>query len=224
MDASSLVAFHEPAAPKRIVIFFEHGADIVNELANFKNDLDASKIPVTIIIEERLSQWSVLPHGQAHELQLSEFKIEDLSRDEISRILEKLREHDCLGKLDGTSVDYQEEHFLSLSKQDLLVSLRELASNSTFDEIVKDEFNQVTSPNARDALVIVSAIGQLDLPIRHGVLCRVVGVSHSDIGEKIIKPTEGILFTVEDTGYSRHNFGYRLESVSYTHLRAPRDS
>ena len=215
LDARLLIPFIAASNAQRVVIIVHHAADYVREIELFADEVRRRKLPVSIVLEERKNQWIVKLASAvdvAKRFQPAEIELGALSRAEIHRILEKLRETDCLGRLTGTPEDIQEEHFIELAQKELLVALRELTGDGSFDEIIRNEFDSIPSEVAKQAYVYVAALGQIQLPLRYEVLSRLLTISPSKLGAEIFRPTDGILITGEATGSSRHNAGFRLRT------------
>jgi tetratricopeptide (TPR) repeat protein len=58
----------------------------------------------------------------------------------------------------------------------------------------------------------VASIGQVGLALRYETLIRILGLKYGQLSDVLFGPTEGILFSSEDIGSSRHNRGFRLRA------------
>lgn len=197
-------------SPKRICVFISHAAEYIRALERFMNDVKAAALPITVILEERKNQWLVEAEEKHSKLNPVEFELKGLSSKEIGSILDALTKHRALGKLTGTKREEQEEHFTAIASKDLLVALRELTIEGSFDDIIKDEYWKIPSDTARRAYTYVAALGQISLPIRYETLVHILDLSYEQLRKEIFQPTEGVLISGEDTGSSRHNAGFRL--------------
>jgi len=197
---------------KRIFIFLKSITDNIGELETFVDELRTKKYPVSLVVEERYNQWIYLTKYRFRGFSFSEFKLDKLSNGEINSILDALDKFNLLGKLTGADRDFQVQHFENLSEKELIVALKELTSDNKFDDIIKDEFNKIPNDEARRAYVYISSLSQIDLSIRYETLIHILKINYADLGEKILTPTEGVLFTGEVTGNSRHNIGYRIRA------------
>lgn len=143
----------------------------------------------------------------------SEVELGGLSDGEIERILDALSKHNSLGKLTGASREQQVSHFEAVAQKELLVALRELTNPlGRFDEIIRHEYDTIPSTTAKQAYVYVSALGQLDLPIRFETLQRLLNIKYEEFGPLVLRPSEGVLLSMEDYGQSRHNAGFRVRT------------
>lgn len=212
LEAQLLGTLVDPSRLKRIVVIIRHAADNLRAIERFIEDAKRLALPLTLILEERRNQWNVASSAVRSHIVPAEYELGTLSEQEVDRILDQLSTYGGLGKLAGISRDYQRSHFMELAHKELLVALRELTSLSSFDEYVRDEFNKIPSERAKQAYVYVATVGQLNLALRYEILIRILHLSHTDLNEEIFKPTERVLISTEESGGSRHNAGFRLET------------
>lgn len=209
-DAGVLASLINEKVLQRVVILIDHAGENVKSLVNFQIELKRLKLPVTLLLEERKNQWLVSTANIGSKIANAEFELGPLSTEEICSILDALEKHACLGKLSGMERGYQEDHFVQLAQKELLVALRELTSEGSFDTIIKDEYEKISSDIAKQAYVYVSALGQIDLPVRYATLQHVLGLSWGQLGDEVFTPTTGVLISGEEIGRSRHNADFRL--------------
>lgn len=212
LDVRFLSPLVDDRHPQRIIVVVRHVAEYVEALERFIDEAKEKSLPLTVIAEERKNQWNMASAMLRTRLAPGEFELGRLTQEEIESILDALAAHDSLGKLTGSAHDYQVEHFTALAHKELLVALRELTSEGSFDDIVRDEFDKVPSETAKQAYVYVAALGQIDLALRYETLINLLSLRYDQLGTEIFQPTEGVLISGEETGSSRHNAGFRLRS------------
>jgi tetratricopeptide (TPR) repeat protein len=210
LDVNPIKSLIDAKNTKRIIVVVKHAAEYLMALSNFITDLRAKKMPVTVLLEERKNQWLSAITNYRKELSVPQFELGTLSTEEIKRILDALSEYKLLGKLTGSPIDVQIDHFEKLAQDDLLVALRELTSEERFDVIIRDEFNNIPSEIAKKAYVYVSALSQIDLSIRYETLMRILDLDYEKLKSEIFIPAAGVLISGEVIGFSRHNLGYKL--------------
>jgi Flp pilus assembly protein TadD len=198
--------------PARIIVVVRHAADYLPALDRFMEESRRRSLAVTLLLEERRNQWNVASQRAKRGLAPAEFELGPLSASEIRSILDALQEHDALGKLTETSRTYQEKHFTRVATKELLVALRELTSQSSFDEIVRDEYARIPSEAAKKAYTYVAALGQLNLPVRYEILMHLLDLRADQLRSEIFTPGEGVLISGEESGSSRHNAGFNLRA------------
>lgn len=226
-DFGSLVLVHIPGTPldarilspyisqdlsKRIVILLPHASEQLHEIVQFLQICKTRNIPVTLLLEERKNQWTAALRNIRGPHIAAEYELGTLTNQEIESILDALEKFDCAGKLTTLDRGYQRDHFRNLAHKDLLVALRELTSEQNFDDIVRSEFEEIPSAFGRAAYVYVSAVGQLDLSVRYETLQHILGLDWEYFASEVFAPTAGVLLTVEQSGYSRHNYSLRLRT------------
>jgi len=210
LDPKVLASVLKKDATTRMILIINHAADYVHLLNDFLFDCKNLNLPLTIILEERKNQWNIAQESIKKSTSImGTVHLGNISNKEINIILDSLTKHKLLGKLSDIDREKQVEYFESVSHKELLVALRELTLEQSFDDIIKDEFGKISEPKAREAYLYVSTVGQIDLPMRYEVLTRILEISFTDLA-KIFPPTEGILISGEVVGNSRHNEGYNL--------------
>jgi Flp pilus assembly protein TadD len=212
-DAKRIAPLHNAAKPVRIVVIVHSVSECLKAFDIFVGDIKRLKLPVSFVLEDRKNLWNMALSATRVLFSVSEVELGGLSDPEIQRILDALAKHNALGKLTGASREQQESHFEAIAQKELLVALRELTNPlGRFDEIIRHEYETIPSAVAKQAYVYVSALGQLDLPIRFETLQHVLNVKLEEFGPLILQPTEGVLLSLEDYGRSRHNAGFRVKA------------
>jgi len=194
----------------RVVVLVQDGAELCEELARFHKRAFRSKLPVTLIIEERTNQWETAMQRCHSRFTPEGFGLGRLSSREVGNVLDALTENGALGALEGSDRATQIEHFDSVAHKELLVALREITSGQKFDEIVVDEFNSIPSDLAKEAYEYVAAVGRVDLFIRYNTLAHLLNCGFEVLGQAVFKQTEGVLLSSKFVGRSRHTIGYKL--------------
>ncbi len=210
LDSTPFVSIADRNKASRIILVISRAASQARVISEFLLECRRLNLPITIILEERKNQWNAV-RTEINKISsiLTQVQLGDISDDEIIRLLESLETYKQLGKLSGLSKEQQIIHFQNVSKKELLVALRELTLEQSFDEIVKDEFARIPTQIAKDTYLYVSALGQIDLPIRYETLMRILKISYEDL-KSIFSSTEGVLISGEVIGSARHNVGFNL--------------
>lgn len=212
LDTRFLAPLVSEENPQRIVLLVRHAAEHVHALGQFMDESRQKSIPVTILLEERRNQWNTASPTIRGRIAPAEFTLTSLSSNEIEEILDALKNNNALGKLTGAPRDYQVDHFAELATKELIVALRELTSDSSFDDIVRDEFERIPVETAKEAYRYVAALGQLDLPVRYEILMPLLDLRADQLRSEIFTPTEGVLISGEESGGSRHTAGFNLRT------------
>lgn len=181
---------------ERLYLFIDGPARRTNELENALKTLRLKQVPVTVLFAERTGEWNV-------ECQVLDAAIDDayevraLSGQEVEAILKKLATAGALGVL--AHKDHQEQlaAFNEYANRQLLVALYEITSGKPFEEIIFDEYRQISSDSARRIYLCVCALNRLGVPVRAGLVHRVTGISLTDFKREFFKPLESIVLTEE---------------------------
>jgi hypothetical protein len=107
------------------------------------------------VFERQLKKIEERPDAQV-------FELVDLSDGEIRGLLDVLERHSQLGKLAAMTSDQRVDEFRIRAKKQILVAMREATQGYGFDEIVKDEFNQLDSRESR-ILFLCAAVATAEL-------------------------------------------------------------
>lgn len=157
-DADQLIGFYfNTGKPLYILVDTIEAKSIIKGLSKAIEILSTyHKIPVTIIVAARKSEWknaggdSLKPHRyEKKEL------LEELNNTEIEGILKLLAKYDTsgnlLGRLKTLEFTDQVNEFKLNAKKQLLVAMRETTEGKHFDEIIKDEYEKLKNDNPYSA-------------------------------------------------------------------------
>ncbi|MCA7961707.1 SIR2 family protein [Burkholderia cenocepacia] len=214
LDSAMLGQLVQPDEPKRILVVIHDAASEIREVERFYEDLKRSKIPASLLLEERKNEWSIAAERLIKRIPITEVELGGVSEDEIDSILSALKKWSCLGKLDGVAIEIQRSHFAQASGKELLVALREITSHgeTSFDAIIRDEFNSIPSEVAKKAYLYVSSVGQANIPLRYEHLIQILGIRYDQLGTEIFRPTDRILINGEELDRNRHTSTFVLRA------------
>lgn len=214
LDSAMLGQLIRPDEPKRILIVIHDAASEIREIERFYEDLKRAKMPVSLLMEERKNEWSMAAERLIKRIPVTEVELGSVSEDEIDSILTALKKWSCLGKLDGVTVEVQRSHFARASGKELLVALREITSHgdTSFDAIIRDEYESIPSEAAKKAYLYVSAVGQANIPLRYEHLIQILGIRYDQLGTEIFRPTDRVLINGEELDRNRHTSSFVLRA------------
>lgn len=182
---------------QRLIVLVDDGADRAAEVADFMERATSSRLPVTLIAAARTNEWK----ARTAELAIpktSEFEVRHLSSEEIDRVLAKLEEFNELGELAGLSTGERTDRFRLAAERQLLVALREATEGKRFDEIVRDEYDRIPTDEAKKAYLYISALYQVRVPLRAGVLRRLLDLPFDQFTDRLVAPAQGVIIEDED--------------------------
>ena len=193
---------------KRIFLFVDHAALRVEEI----HAAILANIPLTIVTAERDNEWNVRC-GALDEFLTQEYPLRNLSELEIAALLDKLKQHNSLGRLADFSYQEQVREFSERAKRQLLVALHEATLGKSFEVIVKDEFNRIIPAEAQTLYLDVCTLNRLGVPVRAGLIARISGIRFEDFQKRFLKPLEHVVRSHVDR-YTRD----RMYSARHQHI------
>ncbi len=179
---------------ERLFLFVDDPVDVLGDLASVFRLARARNLLLTVILGERANEWN----NECSSLDSyvnDVFEVRYLSVTEIGWLLDKLAEHHSLGVLEGQSRQEQVRRFVETADKQLIVALHEATSGRPFREIVVDEYQHISPPDAQQIYLSICALNRLDVPVRAGIIRRLHGVSFESFRERFFKPLESIVYT-----------------------------
>ena len=152
---------------------------------------------MTIISAERHNEWNT----ECEELEpylTDNYNIDYLNTKEIEFLIQLLTKYDSLGHLKGLKLEKQMEALSKKAGRQLLVALHEATLGKPFSDIILDEYNSISSPEAQSLYLTICILHRLGVHTRAGLISRVHGIPFSLFKDKLFKPLEFIVFTSRD--------------------------
>lgn len=182
---------------QRLFVFIDPASDNVDLIKEIMESARRERIPLTIVTAERLNEWNDCCAVLQQYLS-QDYHLKYLHDTEISQLIEKLHEHDSLGFLEGLSADKQKEAFKKIAGRHLLVALYEATLGKPFSEIILDEYNSISSEQAKSLYLTVSILHRLGVSVRAGLISRVHGLNFNQFKENLFRPLEFVVFAIKD--------------------------
>jgi tetratricopeptide (TPR) repeat protein len=183
---------------QRLFVFIDPASDNVDLIKELMESARRERIPLTLVAAERLNEWNDCCAGLQQCLS-QDYHLKYLHDSEISELIEKLREYDSLGFLKGLSADKQKDAFQKIAGRHLLVALHEATLGKPFSEIILDEYNSISSEQAKSLYLTVSILHRLGVSVRAGLISRVHGLNFNQFRESLFKPLEFVVFAIKDS-------------------------
>lgn len=194
---------------ERIYVFIDNVLDHGEDALDIISEARKNSIPITFISTGRTNEWNT--HGEFFEREVnSSFDLLDLNNNEVESLLEKLTRYNCLGYLGTLAVTERFNYLKSRLSNQLLVALHEATEGKTFEEIILDEYENISPIEAKVAYLDVCSLHRFDIGVRAGLLSRIEGVNFNDFYKRLMAPLENIVsvnydYKVGDYVYkSRH--------------------
>jgi tetratricopeptide (TPR) repeat protein len=182
---------------KRIYLFVDDAADRVRELESLFKNIGPSGAHLTVVVAERMNEWNV--SCQAIDPRVTDqYELRYLTPGEIDVLIGLLEKHKADGKLHGRSFDQKRAEFEEKAGRQLLVALHEATEGSPFQDIIKNEFDNIWPSNAKQIYLTICCLNRLNVPVRAGIISRIHGVPFDEFRKHLFHPLEHIVQTEFD--------------------------
>jgi tetratricopeptide (TPR) repeat protein len=182
---------------ERIFLFVDDAADRVRELqALFKNIAVEGKL-LTVLLVERMSEWNT----QAQAIMpfvTDEYELKYLTSQEIDSLLAVLEKNDALGTLAHLTPDQRRDALAARAGRQLLVALHEATLGRPFEEILIDEFKNITPYEAQRIYLTICVLNRLNSPVRAGIIARIHHIAFEQFKAQFFGPLEHVVFAEYD--------------------------
>ncbi|MGJ8726345.1 MAG: SIR2 family protein [Roseibacillus sp.] len=189
---SAAIAELAELTKQRIYVFID---DVGSESSNLKkcvSSLGASAKMVTFVGGVRTNDWSRFK-SRFNFIAVREFEMGDLSQKEILSLVQRLTETGCLGELEGLTQAECAEKFRVSAKRNLLVALYEVTKGKPFEEIIQDEYDSLSTNEARAVYLTICLLNRLAVPVRAMLISRIHSIPYSDFKKRLFSPLEGVV-------------------------------
>jgi tetratricopeptide (TPR) repeat protein len=178
---------------KRIYLFVDGLVDRASDVESLLLAARRERVPITLVGAERNNEWNVAC-GALESYLSTTHDVRYLSRAEIAALIDKLTEHRSLGHLAGMTREQQMLELEEHAGRQLLVALHEATFGKPFGDIILDEFNSITFPDAKDLYLTVAILHRLRAPARAGLISRIHGIPFKDFKSRLFEPLEFVVF------------------------------
>lgn len=178
---------------ERIYLFVDDVGDHVTQVSRLLEQASQASIRLTIIASERINEWN-MTCGPLEPYLTDEFEVRYLSPKEIDSLLLLLEEHRALFRLEGYSAEERRAAFVDRAGRQLLVALHEATHGKPFEDIIADEYAEITPQTAKLIYLGVCFLNRYNVPVRAGIVNRVYGIRFTAFKERFFKPLESLIF------------------------------
>jgi tetratricopeptide (TPR) repeat protein len=182
---------------KRIFIFVEDLLNHEDELKRLIEKCVKENLPVTIVGCERTNTWNQ-DNNQLSKFLTLDYSLEYLNNKEIKELLLVLRKFNSLGHLSGKTEAEQLELLGEKAGRVLLVALYEATHGKPFRDIIKHEYDTISTDTAKSLYLTVSILHMLGSYARAGLISRVHGIGFDEFKKELFLPLEYIVFDRKD--------------------------
>lgn len=194
---------------ERIFLIWDDAARNAKEIIRCFTSAKRDHLPVTILTSERFSEWNTRC-DEIDDFVTGVFKLSYLNDSEITDLIGKLDDNDCLGpNLTPKTHEERKREFMEISGRQLLVALYEATMGEPFADIIYDEYLHIYPESAKEIYLTVCTLNRMRVPVRAGLISRIHDVSFEKFQESFFKPLERIVisesFSQSDIHYkARH--------------------
>ncbi|NTF43386.1 SIR2 family protein [Rhizobium rhizogenes] len=175
-----------------IFLVIDDVAEDAGKVADFLRHANRQRWPIVIIGGARVNEWNMRCEDletlvdEVHELKY-------LSKSEIDDLLTLLELHGCLGHLAQLQYDKRREKLQEQYGRQLLVALHEATENATFRDIIADEYESITPPEAKLLYLDICSLHRFGPPVRAGLISRVHGIDFEEFNKRFFLPLEAVI-------------------------------
>lgn len=182
---------------ERVFLFVDDAADRVRELHALFRNIGTEGNLLTVVMAERTNEWNV--QGQAiAQFVTDEYELKYLSSSEIDGLLALLEKNHSLGTLEHLSQEQRKEALAQRAGRQLLVALHEATLGKPFEELLVDEYNNITPYEAQRIYLTICVLNRLNVPVRAGIIARIHHVPFEQFKEQFFAPLEHVVFADYD--------------------------
>ncbi len=164
----------------RSVLLFDNAEISLAILPSLVNAIETANKPPVIVVASRTNEYDRRVARFSGGLDIDEFHVPVLIRGEIEQLISILNDNNLLGCLQGMNHQQRLKEFEIRSSKQILVAMREATLGKGFDEILEDEFKNLTPQEAKVLYLCVALATEAGYRIKKEEL---VGCSH-------VKPAE----------------------------------
>ncbi len=173
---------------ERVVIAIDNAELVLRELAEVMEVLSQIKFPPIFLLASRTNLFERISSKYKPLINLQEYEVENLTRGEIIGVIQKLDDNNLLGHLKGKRDDERIREFEFRAKKQILVAMREATEGRDFDVIMKSEFEEIPTDEAKMLCLCVSLTTEAGFTI-----------SRQDFTSFSVKPSAEALDILERT-------------------------
>jgi hypothetical protein len=186
---------------EKVVLIFDNAKNVYPQINNLiRESTKLDKTPI-FILTIRNNQYDKLNYYLDPDIiNKKDFVIPDLNDEEINNLILKLDNHNLLGVLKGKSNKERFEEFKYKSKKQILVAMKEATKGLSFDEIIKDEFKEISPYEAKVLCLCVALNTELGYTNSKQDFIGFSKVSHSEALTYLNTTLAGTIIWVGNSG------------------------
>ena len=180
-----------------VTLVVDQAADQLRSLEDLTARLCSAGVPATLLVVDTHASFGSGLEPFARMLR-GEFELRNLAEREIRDILVKLELHGALGLLEPLGPEERIATFEQLADRQLLVALYEATQGKPLEQLIVDEYHRIVLSEAQELYLLVCTLNRLSVPVRAGLVQRVMGMRFVDFGTRFLGPLSGVVFAEMD--------------------------
>jgi len=183
---------------ERVYFFVDDAPQRLRELQALFTQIGPEGRRLTVILGSRINEWNIYCSDLTSWVTF-DHELRYLGIQEIDALIAKLAQHDALGTLTDASPERRRAAFADRAGRQLLVALHEATLSTPFEEIIENEFKNITPGEAQRIYLSICVLNRLSVPVRAGLIARVHGVPFEDFKARLFAPLEQVVTAEYDT-------------------------
>jgi hypothetical protein len=135
--------------PTRAVLLFDNAEGALGLLPAIARELSTVDRPPILLVATKTNDYDRKVGKFDDECNITEFFVPHLDPSEILAVLVVLERHHLLGRLRGMSQSDRVREFQIRANRQILIAMREATTGRGFDDIIKNEFTELSSDEAK---------------------------------------------------------------------------
>jgi cold shock CspA family protein/tetratricopeptide (TPR) repeat protein len=201
------------ATDERIYLFVDDALDKTRDIVALVKGIGSEGKKLTLVLAERINEWNV-GGGGVDPFVSEEYSIPYLEHSEITALLELLGRHRALGTLEGESPDNRVAAFEQRAGRQLLVALHEATLGRPFEDIIKDEYDNIVPAEAQEMYLSICVLNRLNVPVRAGLIARLHDIPFNYFEQRFFKPLEHVVQTQHDSVLRDYTYAARHPQIA----------
>jgi cold shock CspA family protein/tetratricopeptide (TPR) repeat protein len=201
------------AIDDRLYLFVDDAVDRTREITALVREVGSEGKRLTVFLAERINEWNV-GGGSVDPYLAEQYTIPYLELAEINSLLELLTRHRALGTLEGATPEERVAAFEQRAGRQLLVALHEATLGRPFEDIIKDEYDNIVPAEAQEMYLSICVLNRLNVPVRAGLIARMHDIPFHYFEQRFFRPLEHVVQTSYDPVLRDHTYAARHPQIA----------
>ena len=201
------------AIDDRLYLFIDDAADRAREITTLVREIGNEGKRLTLLIAERSNEWNISGTGVDPYLR-EQYLVPYLEIAEINGLIDLLAQHRALGTLEQSSSDERVAAFEQRAGRQLLVALHEATLGRPFEDIIKDEYDNIVPAEAQEMYLSICVLNRLSVPVRAGLVSRMHDIPFEYFKQHFFRPLEHVVQTSYDSLLRDYTYAARHPQIA----------